>query len=43
MFSLKRVRVANITLDGLTPGKYRVLKGDELTELYKLVNEADNG
>ena len=43
VFSLKRVRVANITLDGLKPGKYRVLKGDELTDLYELVNEADYG
>lgn len=34
--SLKRVRVANITLDKLKPGEYRVLKGSELEELYEI-------
>lgn len=33
--SLKRVRVANVTLDGLKPGAYRELKGKELEILYK--------
>lgn len=34
--SLKRIRVANVTLDGLKPGEYRVLKGRELEELYSI-------
>lgn len=32
--SLKRVRVLNITLDGLKPGEYRELSGAELSGLY---------
>ncbi len=32
--SLKRVRVMNITLDGLVPGKYREIAGEELKQLY---------
>lgn len=34
--SLKRVRVANVTLSGLKPGEYRILKGKELEELYDI-------
>lgn len=34
--SLKRVRVANVTLGGLKPGEYRILKGKELEELYEI-------
>lgn len=34
--SLKRVRVANIMLDKLKPGEYRILKGQELQELYNI-------
>ena len=33
--SLKRVRVVNITLKGLAPGKFRELTGAELTALYE--------
>lgn len=32
--SLKRIRVMNIGLDKLLPGKYRVLTGEELENLY---------
>lgn len=34
--SLKRIRVANIELKNLKPGEYRILKGNELRELYKI-------
>lgn len=34
--ALKRIRVANIELGHLRPGEYRILKGDELKELYKI-------
>lgn len=34
--ALKRIRVANIVLDALRPGEYRVLKGDELKALYEI-------
>jgi 23S rRNA pseudouridine2604 synthase len=34
--SLKRVRVANIELNQLKPGAYRVLKGKELEHLYEI-------
>lgn len=34
--SLKRIRVANIELGYLKPGEYRVLKGNELKELYRI-------
>lgn len=34
--SLKRVRVANIKLDNLKPGEYRVLGGSELERLYEI-------
>lgn len=33
---LKRIRVVNITLDGLTPGKYRELSAEEVQKLYTL-------
>ncbi len=33
---LKRIRVVNITLDGLTPGQYRELSEEELANLYEL-------
>ncbi len=32
---LKRVRVMNIKLGGLPPGKYRAVEGDELAEFLK--------
>ncbi len=32
--SLKRVRVVNILLRDLKPGQYRLIEGDELSELY---------
>lgn len=34
--SLKRTRVMNVKLQNLTPGKYRVVEGEELEELYRL-------
>lgn len=34
--SLKRVRVANVRLDKLKPGEYRILEGKELRELYSI-------
>ncbi|MBP3459074.1 MAG: pseudouridine synthase [Lachnospiraceae bacterium] len=34
--SLKRIRVANIRLDKLKPGEYRILKGEELKTLYEI-------
>lgn len=36
VISLKRLRVVNIELKGLHPGKYRELNGDELAQLYRL-------
>lgn len=33
--SLKRVRVINITLDGLRPGEYRLIEGEERDALYE--------
>ena len=33
--SLKRIRVMNITLDGLRPGAYRIVQGEELKTLYR--------
>ena len=32
---LKRIRVVNIRLDGLVPGKFRELSGEELELLYQ--------
>lgn len=33
---IKRVRVVNLTLDGLKPGQYREINGEELETLYRL-------
>lgn len=33
--SLRRVRVMNITLDGLKPGEYRIVEGNEKAALYR--------
>lgn len=38
---LKRIRVANITVDGLNPGDYREIKGSELENLYQFVKEKE--
>jgi 23S rRNA pseudouridine2604 synthase len=38
--ALKRVRVMNITLDGLTPGHYRKLTEDEVAALLTQLGEA---
>lgn len=38
---LKRVRVMNILLDKLTPGKYREVTGEELAQLYRLAGVKD--
>ncbi|MGN0306529.1 MAG: 23S rRNA pseudouridine synthase F, partial [Lachnospiraceae bacterium] len=35
IISLKRIRVANITLGKLKPGEYRRLEGEELAQLYQ--------
>lgn len=35
VISLKRVRVMNITLDGLKPGEYRIIEGSEKAALYR--------
>ena len=36
---LKRIRIANIRLEGLKPGEYRRLTQEELTMLYERVGE----
>lgn len=36
VLSLKRIRIMNITLDGLRAGEYRSVTGEELKELYRL-------
>jgi 23S rRNA pseudouridine2604 synthase len=36
--SLKRVRIANVTLGELKPNQYRILKGEELESLLKELN-----
>ncbi len=38
--SLKRVRVLNITLDGLRPGEYRIISGEERAALYRAAETA---
>lgn len=38
--SLKRIRVINITLDGLKPGQYRKISGEEKTALYRAAETA---
>lgn len=40
---LKRVRVMNITLDALTPGKYREVTGEEISGLMELLNKKTGG
>lgn len=39
--ALKRVRVANIDLGRLKPGEYRILKGNELKELYRIAGRKE--
>ena len=39
--SLKRVRVMNITLDGLEPGQWRMLTTQELAELERMLNTSE--
>lgn len=41
--SLKRIRVANIELEHLRPGEYRILKGNELKELYRIAGSKGEG
>lgn len=36
--SLKRVRIANITIGKLRPGEYRIIKDHELEKLYDIAN-----
>ena len=38
--SLKRVRIANITIGRLRPGEYRIIKDHELEKLYDIANGA---
>ena len=38
--SLKRIRIMNIKLDSLIPGKYREITGNELKELYDLAGKS---
>ena len=38
--SLKRVRIANITIGKLRPGEYRIIKDHELENLYNIANGA---
>lgn len=38
---LKRVRVENIELGMLKPGKWRIIEGNELKELYRIVGMGD--
>ena len=38
--SLKRIRVINITLDGLQPGEYRKISGEEKATLYRAAETA---
>lgn len=40
---LKRIRVLNITLDGLKKGEYRELNDEEINQLYKMCNLTDSG
>ena len=39
--ALKRIRVVNITLDGLRPGEYRVIEGEEREALYRICQEPE--
>lgn len=38
VYRLKRLRIMNVTLDGITPGKWRDLTEKELSEIQKLVS-----
>ena len=40
--SLKRIRIMNIELGSLEPGKYRAVTDKELTELYRLIAGSSN-
>lgn len=40
--TLKRVRVMQVELNGLRPGEYRKIEGEELTQLYKDIKESSN-
>lgn len=40
--SLKRVRIMNIRLEGLKPGQYRKIEGQELLKLQKLLETSTN-
>ncbi len=41
--AIKRVRVVNIRLDGLKPGQFRQVEGEELHALYKVCFEKPEG
>ena len=41
--TLKRVRILNLELDGMSPGEYRELSPEELGELQKRVRGRDHG
>ena len=43
VFSLKRIRVLNITLDGLRPGEYREITGKEKADLYRAAGMGNVG
>jgi 23S rRNA pseudouridine2604 synthase len=38
--TLKRIRIMNITLGNLKPGKYRHFSKDELAEVLRLVEDS---
>ncbi len=40
VYRLKRLRIMNITLDGIAPGKWRDLTSNELSEINKLVSKS---
>ena len=40
VYRLKRLRIMNVTLDGISPGKWRDLTENELTEIKKLVSNS---
>lgn len=39
--TLKRIRVCNISVEGLKPYEYREIEGEELKELYRMVFESN--
>lgn len=41
VITLKRIRVVNVTLAGLNPGDYRILKQEEIASLRKAVSKGD--